>query len=227
MPYGNEAPLLPANFWPPDLIQQIRNAIATESPKPDAPLFHFKLSLEAAHKNYCLMKHFDHDIGKALEAQQNSPLGYGSEFRTAATLAPLLRLHPNWDCFMILLKKGSDWPLEELDKEKRKDDVKEALTFRNHKGASTNPALLQALVNDDVIYGFAIPFSHDKIRKLKGILFAPLYIQAQNTIDKTGWIVPKNRLTQDQSYKWKSSTTSVNSQVRKEDLLPCYYGGVV
>jgi hypothetical protein len=227
-PYGIEAPLPLANFWPPDLIQQIiRNAIANKSPKPDDPLFPFNLSLEAVHKNYCLMKHFNHNIGKALEAQQNSPLGYGSEFRMAATLAPLLRLHPNWDCFKILLNKGSDWSLEELVEEKRKDNVKEALIFGNHKGTSTNPVLLQALVNNNLTYGFATPFPLNKIEKLKGILFAPLNIQGQNKIDKTGWIVLKNRLTRNQSYKWKSSSTSVNSQVRKKDLLPCYYGGVV
>jgi hypothetical protein len=107
-PYGNKAPLLLANFWPPDLIQQIRNTIATKSPNLDAPLFHFELSLEAAHNNYCLMKHFNHDIGKALEAQQDLPLRYSSEFRMAATLAPLLGLHPNWDCFKIFLNKGLD-----------------------------------------------------------------------------------------------------------------------
>jgi hypothetical protein len=88
------------------------------------------------------MKHFSQDIGKALEAQQNSSLGYASEFRTTATLAPLFRLHPNLDCFKILLNEGSDWSLEELDKENRKDDVKEALTFGNHKGVSTNQVLL-------------------------------------------------------------------------------------
>jgi hypothetical protein len=141
-PYGNEAPLTPASFWTPDLIQQIRNAIAIKSPKPDAPLFHFEPSREAAHKNYCLMKRFNYNIEKALEAQQNSPLGYGSEFRMAATLAPLLGLHPNWDCFKILLKEGSDLHFEQLDEEKRKDDVKEALTFGNHKGTSTNPVHL-------------------------------------------------------------------------------------
>jgi hypothetical protein len=56
-------------------------------------------------------------------------------------------------------------------------------------------------VNDGVTYGFAIPFPLDKIKKLKGILFAPLNIQVQNTIDKMGWIIPKNGLTHDQSYK--------------------------
>ena len=55
----------------------------------------------------------------------------------------------------------------------------------------------------------------------------PLNIQAQNRIEETGRIIPTDRLTHDQSYKWISSGTLVNSQVRKEELLPCYYGGVV
>ena len=62
---------------------------------------------------------------------------------------------------------------------------------------------------------------------IPGILFAPLNIQEQNTIDSTGRIVPSKRLTHDQSYKWSASGTSVNSRTRKEELLPCVYGGVV
>jgi hypothetical protein len=55
--------------------------------------------------------------------------------------------------------------LEELDNEKRKDDVKESITFENHNGAVTNPVLLRALVNNYVIHGFAIPFLLDKRSK--------------------------------------------------------------
>ncbi len=43
------------------------------------------------------------------------------------------------------------------------------------------------------------------------------------TIDKLGLIVPKNRLTHNQSWKW-SSGTSVNSWVKKELLQSCKYG---
>ncbi len=124
MPDGKEAPPLLESFWPPDLIQEIRKVIITNSPKPDAPLFHFKLSLEAAHKNFCLMRRFNNSIGKALEAQNNSPLGYRSEFKPAATLAPLLCYHPNWNWFENLLREGSDWPLDDLEEEKRYNDVK-------------------------------------------------------------------------------------------------------
>jgi hypothetical protein len=96
----------------------------------------------------------------------------------------------------VFLASGYGWgTVEELDKEMGKDNVKEILTFGNHKGASTNPVLLQALVNSNVTYGFAIHSPLNKIEKLERILFAPLNIQVQNTIDETGWIIPKNRLT--------------------------------
>jgi hypothetical protein len=38
-----------------------------------------------------------------------------------------------------------------------------------------------------------------------------------------GKIIDKERLTQDQSYKWGSGT-SVNSRIMKEFLMPCVYG---
>ena len=46
---------------------------------------------------------------------------------------------------------------------------------------------------------------------------------AQNTIDKFGQIIPKDRLTHDQSWKW-SLGTSVNSRVQKERLQACQNG---
>jgi hypothetical protein len=48
-------------------------------------------------------------------------------------------------------------------------------------------------------------------------------IMEQNTIDEHGSIIPKERLTHDQSFKW-SSGTSVNSRVDFDKLLPCQYG---
>ncbi len=89
------------------------------------------------------------------------------------------------------------------------------------------PALLQELVNDDVIHGFDLPLPLSKIRNNKGVLFAPLNIQLQNTIDETGRIIPKDRMTHNQSFKWSASGTSVNSRVNKDQLLPCVYGGVI
>jgi hypothetical protein len=41
-----------------------------------------------------------------------------------------------------ILMHGSVWPLLELDKDLRKQDLQDALTFGNHKGASTKPESL-------------------------------------------------------------------------------------
>jgi hypothetical protein len=53
---------------------------------------------------------------------------------------------------------------------------------------------------------------------------APMKIMAQNMIDKFGRVVPKDRLTHNQSWKWGGSSTSVNSRVRKELLQETRYG---
>ncbi len=142
-------------------------------------------------------------------------------------LEQLLNLHPNWERFKNLLNNESIWPLAEISEEERIKDVEEALTFRNHKGATKKPDLLKLLVNNDIIHGFALPLPLDKIIRIQGILLAPLNIQAQNTIDDMGRIVPKGRLTHDQSYKWSYSGMSVNSRVDKNKLLPCVYGGTI
>ena len=111
-----------------------------------------------------------------------------------------------------VLKNGSKWPLQPLDEDDRIKDVEEALVFGNHKGAVKQQDLLVKLVTDDVIRGFALPLPLDKITQIPGVLLAPLNIQAQNTINERGKKIHKNRLTHDQSWKWKSGT-SVNSRV--------------
>ena len=122
-----------------------------------------------------------------------------------------------------VLTHGLKWPLQPLDEKDRIKDVKEALVFGNHKGAIKQQDLLKKLVTDDVIRGFALPLPLNKITQILGVLLAPLNIQVQNTINERGEIIPKNRLTHDQSWKWQSGT-SVNSRVDTDKLMPCYLG---
>jgi hypothetical protein len=83
------------NFWPPNIVKLVKSSLRTDSRPQNAPLFVFKLSQEVAHRNYCLLKKFNMSIEKALGAQSNSPLGYGSEFKKAATLQLIIyRVHP-------------------------------------------------------------------------------------------------------------------------------------
>ena len=48
---------------------------------------------------------------------------------------------------------------------------------------------------------------------------APMNIMHQDTIDETGQVVEKKRLTHNKSYEFGSGT-SVNSRVRSDELLP-------
>ena len=118
-------------------------------------------------------------IVKALQAQSNLPLRYRLEFWKANMLRPLLQLHPNWERFKKLLNDSSDWPLEDISESNCADNINEALTFGNHKGASSNPKLLLLLMGNNIIYGFAVQFPLEKMTNIPGILFAPLNIQEQ------------------------------------------------
>jgi hypothetical protein len=156
-----------------------------------------------------------------------TPLGYGSEFRPISILEPLLHQHPYWEKFKTLLTLGSDWPLDPITEETRILDLTEALQFGNHKEAVKNPSLLTSLILDDVKHGFALPLPLEKIQRVRGALLAPLNIASQDTIDEHGNIVPKKRLTHDQSYPFNGSGTSVNSRTDKSKLTPCIFGWVI
>jgi hypothetical protein len=215
------------HFWPINILYIIADIQETESPPPLPPLFTFELSKEATQMNFCILKCFNMDVEQALKAQVDSPLGYGLEFKKAKTLQPLLHHHPNWARFELLLNKVLNWPLDPISKAAREQDVIKALEFGNHKEATNSPTLLHNLIMNNILYGFAVAFPLDKMTKIPGILFAPLHIQDQNTIDSTRRIIPTKRLTNNQSYKWTASGSSVNSCTCKEDLLPCVYYSII
>ena len=122
-----------------------------------------------------------------------------------------------------ILRNGSSWPLDDQPFSSRKNDLEEAMGFGNHKGAKTNPGILKDLIKKDVTHGHGLVLPLDKLKRIPGALLAPMNIMKQNSIDEFGRIVEKDRLTHDQSYKWKSGS-SVNSRINKEFLLPCKFG---
>ncbi len=170
------------------------------------------------------MKKHKGSLQCALDANSNSPLGMGSEFRKIPTIEPLFWHHPIWPRMKKILTYGLHWPLENLPEDLRIADVHEAIEFGNHKGATKNPNLLTELAKKDMKYGYCIPLPLQKAKLIPNLLFAPMNIQHQNTIDEMGKTIDKERLTHDQSYKWSGSRTSVNSSIVKELLMPCMYG---
>ena len=170
-----------------------------------------------------ILRKYNFDLGQALEAQRSSPLGYGSEFRPPATLHKLFWSHPLWQRMERLLVKGSKWPLLELSKEDRLEDLKEALQFGNHKGASEKPVLLKKLISDDIRFGYGLVVQRGKITRLPNACLAPMKIMNQFTLDASSEIVDKEWLTHDQSFEWQSGRP-VNKRVIRECLQKCMYG---
>jgi hypothetical protein len=153
--------------WPANsiIIQMIESILASESPCPDAPDFCFEMTLEAAEKNFLVLKRHGFNLSKAIEAQSNTPVGYGSEFRKPLILSPLLGNHPLWPMMEFILENRAQWPTDPISEEERIADVKEALQFGNHKGAKSQPELLKKLVTGDVIHGYSLPLPLDKSRE--------------------------------------------------------------
>ena len=162
-----------------------------------------------------MLKKINFSLEATINASKNSPISYGSEFRSTSVLSSLLSHHPQWALFKNLLNNGSLWPLSKISEEHRLAAVNEAFKFGNHKGATQNQDLLKSLIEEDVTHGFILPLPLEKIKQIPGILLAPLNIVRQNTINKDGDIFKKDRLTHDQSFAFHGSNTSVNSRLNK------------
>ena len=78
--------------WPADsiMLKTIESILTHESHCLEAPEFCFEMTLEAAEKNFLVLKRHGFDLSKAIKDQSNTPVGYGSESRKPRLLSPLL-----------------------------------------------------------------------------------------------------------------------------------------
>jgi hypothetical protein len=170
-----------------------------------------------------VLRKYDLNLGKALKAQQDSLLSNGKEFKPPSVLQQVSGLHPLWNQMEAFLLEGSKWPLAVISKNERQQDLVNAFTFGNHKGALQKPVIPQKLIAKDVKYKYSLPVPLSSVQSIPGLMMAPMNIMEQNLIDEFRRINQKDRPTHDQSWIW-SSGTSVNSRVRKELLQACQYG---
>ena len=114
---------MPANYWSDDLLGEISRTINKPCIQPSETEFKFKLNKKSASKNFCILKKYGDYLGKAIEAQSKSTLGYGSEFCPTSTLEKIFNRHPNWSRMTDILENGSNWPLEDLEEGDRRTDM--------------------------------------------------------------------------------------------------------
>ena len=205
------------------LAQCVRRAVESPSATPKPTEFRFELLTEAAAHNWSVLKKHDRSLSRALEAQGGSPLQPGSEFRDLSLLEPILGRHPLWPRFRSILDSGSDWALDPVSDESRLDSVIKNIGRGNHKSARDRPEALKDQALDDVTRGFALPLPAKVAPLIPGAEVAPMGLVAQNAISEAGDIMPKDRLTHDQSFEI-GTARSVNNRVRMEDHQPVAFG---
>jgi hypothetical protein len=219
-----EPPLTPEAFIA--AIKSVLDPSNNTYSRTEEPLFCFDMTPEAAEKNATLLASYDYDIEAAIAAQSHSPVGYGSEFRQASTLEPLLSRHPLWPQLKDILNHGVEFPLMPISRMDRQLDLDFHQQRGNHKSAKVHSDIVRDNLTEDVNHGFALPLPMRCLSEIKDASLAPLGMQIQKTIDETGATVPKYRMTHDQTFRGPSGL-SVNTRTNKETLPPCMYGRVL
>jgi hypothetical protein len=182
----------------------------------------FKNTAEAKNLNASILRRYDWDITKAIQAQPNSIVYFGSEFRNLSELEQILSSHPLWSDLKEILEIGATVPLRPISREERVMDMDFHLSRVNHKSAIKNQEALTKIIEDDIIKGYALPLPLDIIKDIPNASLAPLGCIEQDTINERGEHTQKYRITHDQSFPGPSSQ-SVNGRVIKESLPNCMY----
>jgi hypothetical protein len=213
-------------FDPPHwLIGTIRSIAKSKCPTPTSPPFRFELSAEAAASNGRLLSANDFDLGKVIENNTGTTLGYGSEFRPISQLESLLGKHPNFETLRKVIENGMPYLYKnEIDEEDRKKEVEAILQRGNHKSATEEHIKVRDLISKEVSHGFAIPIPLDVVLKIPGAMVQALGLVEQWTINEKGERVVKYRLTQDLSYATTDKNLAVNKRIDLDAYPEMIYG---
>jgi hypothetical protein len=103
------------------------------------------------------LEQYDFNIDKAIRAQPNSQIHYGSEFKPSWKLEELLEHHPHWHQLKSILDHGATFPLRPITSEDRSTDDDFHKNRGNHKYAIKNCEILEKMITEDIYRGFALP----------------------------------------------------------------------
>jgi hypothetical protein len=113
-------------------------------------------------------------------------------------------------------------PISEAD---RLHDLRANIRRGNHKSAIIDEARVITILQDEVRHMWQLPLPPRAVLELPDIVIAPLGLAHQFGINERGEIVPKARLTHDQSFNVIPGTRrSVNHRTLLHLLTPCRYG---
>ena len=128
------------------LIQNIINTEQLSTQACLAPLFRFEMMTEATKHNDSMLKSFDFDLQWALDAQVDSLVYYGSEFRSWRVLQQLFHFHPLWKHIKLILKDGATFPLALMTCEDCLTNITFMLKQGNHKSVEKGWDTIKKLI---------------------------------------------------------------------------------
>jgi hypothetical protein len=137
------------HFNLPQTIAQIQEHIQPPlSPNP----WQFERTPAAATHNTALLQSHNFDTKRATQQIHNTTLSYGSEFKPAHILEPLLCHHQHWPSFKDIVNNGVSYPLAPLLESDCLLDLKALTEQGNHKSAQTpeNKAALHKAFDKEV-----------------------------------------------------------------------------
>lgn len=194
-------------------------------PAPAPSLLSFEYTREAALKNSLIMKRFNYDLDKVIEAQPGTTTSYGSEVRPMRQLEVLLHNHRNFERFRDNMTNGISYPIRQLDEDTRVKLLHQQLNRGNHKSAlkKSDRHYVTKAMETDVKRGFGIIMTRKCAERIKGAEAYPLGLQHQMTINEKGEPIPKKRVCHDLSWE-KSSGLAINQRVIEEEVPDVLFG---
>ena len=208
------------------LIQNVRDITSKTYPANNAPLFKLENTLEAAKINTEILKSHDWNFQKAIDAQENSIMQAGSEYRPLDDLECIFKYHKDWEKLKILLSKGVVYGFDknkEYSEETRKSDLAAQLKKGNSKSTEGCEEIIHENYKKEITRAWMVPFLKSCIMKVVGVGLIPIGIAKQWTMDKDNNRVTKNRTTHNLSNIMKSGD-SWNGMLDDDLMDPCLFG---
>lgn len=166
-------------------------------------LFKFHSMEEAKLHNASILTTYDYDISRAITAQSNSQISFGSEFRNPSS--------------------GSHFSFISVTTSTSHNGHRDR---GDHKSTIKHREMLDKAIQEDITTCFALPLPIDIIHLIPNASLAPLGCIEQEINNERGEHISKYRMTHNQSFPGPSSS-SVNKQVIKEALPSCMYSFVL
>ncbi|KAI2505714.1 hypothetical protein MHU86_8676 [Fragilaria crotonensis] len=178
----------------PRLADALASILDAPQPTTHPTEFRFEWTHEAAAHNLAVLRRYALDLGAAVDAQPFSAVTPGSEFRSAALLAPLLSAHPLWSRFQERISDGADFPPRDFRRRPPRRRPRQPRPWQSQIGPRPRSEVdINAKRRSGK--GLATAPTEEAALELEGCEVAPLGMVAQTSIDEKGQTIEKLRLT--------------------------------